>query len=92
MIRTLRKRWFGVLFSIAAGVMVSLAAASARAADLLTEEKILEALKAKRHPRCPQVESRPRCGGARLQNPALKGRLSMSPSLSIAASAISARR
>ena len=43
-----RKRWFGMLLSIVAGLMVSLTLAPARAADLLTDEKILEALKATR--------------------------------------------
>jgi hypothetical protein len=80
MLRTLRKRRFGMLFSIAAGLMVSLTVAPARAADLElpTDEKILEALKAKRLTRCPQASTRPRCSGAQLQNPSLKSRVSMS--------------
>jgi hypothetical protein len=80
MLRTLRKRRLGMLFSIAAGLMVSLTVAPARAADLElpTDEKFLEALKAKRAARCPQTSTRPRCGGARLQNPPLKSRVSMS--------------
>ena len=80
MLRTLRKRRFGMLFSIAAGLMVSLTVAPARAADLAlpTDAKILEALKAKRLTRCPQVPTRPGCGGARLRNPPLKGRLAKS--------------
>jgi hypothetical protein len=69
-----------MLFSIVAGLMVSLTVAAARAADLdlPTDEKILKALKAKRLTRCPQTSTRPRCGGARLQDPPAKGRLSMS--------------
>jgi hypothetical protein len=68
MLRALRNRRLCVLFSIAAGLMVSLAA---RAADLElpTDAKILEALKAKRLTRCPRAPARPGCGGARLQNP-----------------------
>jgi hypothetical protein len=85
--RTLRKRRFGMLFSIVTGLMVSLTVAPARAADLdlPTDAKILEALKAKRLTRCPQAGTRPRCGGARLWNPPLKGRLAMSKSLSMTA-------
>ena len=77
MLRALRKRRFGMLFSIAAGLMVSLTVAPARAADLAlpTDEKILQALKVKRLTRCPQAGTRPSCGGARLQNPPLKGRV-----------------
>jgi hypothetical protein len=54
MLRALRKRRFGMLFSIVTGLMVSLTAAPARAADLdlPTDEKILEALKAERLTRC----------------------------------------
>ena len=76
MLRTLRKRRFGMLFSIAAGLMVSIAGAPARAADLAlpTDAKILEALKAKRLTRCPHAPARPRCGGAQLQKLPLKGR------------------
>jgi hypothetical protein len=83
MLRTLRKRRFGMLFSVA-GVMVSLNVVPVRAADLElpTDAKILEALKAKRLTRCPQTSTRPRCGGARLQHPPPKGRLSMSKSFS----------
>jgi hypothetical protein len=77
MLRTLRKRRFGMLFSIVAGLMVSLTVAPVRAADLAlpTDEKILEALKAKRLTRCPHT--RLRCGGAQLRNPPLKGRVAM---------------
>jgi hypothetical protein len=80
MLRALRKRRFGMLFSIAASLMVSLTVAPARAADLAlpTDAKILEALKAKRLTRCPQVPTRPGCGGARLWNPSLKGRVAKS--------------
>jgi hypothetical protein len=80
MFGALRKHRFGMLFSIAAGLTVSLTVAPARAADLdlPTDEKILEALKAKRLTRCPQTSTRPRCGGARLQNPPLKGRVAKS--------------
>jgi hypothetical protein len=80
MLRALRKRRFGMLFSIAAGLMVFLTAAPAQAADLdlPTDAKILRALKAKRLTRCPQTSTRPRCGGARLRNPPLNGRLSVS--------------
>jgi hypothetical protein len=69
MLRAFRKRRFGILFSIAAGLMASLAGAPARAADLElpTDAKILKALKAKRLTRCPHAPARPRCGGARLQ-------------------------
>ncbi len=90
MLGALRRRRFGMLFSIAAGLMVSLTVAPARAADLdlPTDEKILEALKAKRLTRCPQTSTRPRCGGARLQNPPLKGRIAMSKSLSMTAPAL----
>jgi hypothetical protein len=79
MLRALRKRRFGMLFSIAAGLMVSLTAPPARAADLElpTDAKILKALKAKRLTRCPQTSTRPRCGGAHLRNPLLKGRVLM---------------
>jgi hypothetical protein len=94
MLRALRKRRVGMLFSIAAGLMVALSAAPAPAADLdlPTDAKILEALKAKRLTRCPQTSTRPRCGGAQLQNPHLKGRLSMSKSLSITAPPFSTQR
>ncbi len=78
MLRILRKHGVAVMFSIAAGFMVSLAVAPARAADLLANEKILEALKAKRLTRCPVTSVRPRCGGARLHHPLPKGPLSMS--------------
>jgi hypothetical protein len=66
-----------MLFSIAASLMVSLSAASVRAADLAlpTDEKILEALKAKRLTRCPRASARPRCGGAQLQKRPLKSRV-----------------
>jgi hypothetical protein len=72
MLLTLRKRRFGMLFSLAAGLMVSLAAAPARAADLElpADAKILKALKAKRLTRCPRVSKR--CGEARLRNRPLK--------------------
>jgi hypothetical protein len=75
MLRALCKRRFGMLFSIVAGLMVFLNVAPARAADLEipTDAKILQALKAKRLTRCPQTSTRPRCGGARLQNPSPKG-------------------
>jgi hypothetical protein len=84
MLRILRKRRIGMLFSIAAGLMVSLNVAPAGAADLElpTDAKILEALKAKRLTRCPQTSQRPKCGGARLQTPPPKGRVSMSKSFS----------
>jgi hypothetical protein len=74
MLRTLRRRRFAMLFGLAAILMVALGAASVWAADLAlpTDEKILEALKAKRLTRCPQVSTRPRCGGAQLQRPPLK--------------------
>jgi hypothetical protein len=80
--RTLRKCRFSMLFSIAAGLMVSLTAVPARAADLdlPTDAKILDALKAKRLTRCPQSSMRPRCGGARLRHPPLKGGVAMSKS------------
>jgi hypothetical protein len=83
MLRALRKRRFGMLFSIVAGFMVYLTVAPAQPADLLTDEKILEALKAKRLTRCPQAMTR--CGGARLQHPPLKGRPSISRSPSMKA-------
>jgi hypothetical protein len=79
MLRTLRKRRFGVLFSVAAGLMVCLTAGG-QAADLelpAADQKILDMLKAKRLTRCPHTETRPRCGGAKLENPRPKGRLSM---------------
>jgi hypothetical protein len=87
MLRTLRKRRFGLLFSIVVGLMISLTVAPARAADLElpTDEKILQALKAKRLTRCPQTSPRSKCGGARLQTPPPKGRISMSKSLSMTA-------
>jgi hypothetical protein len=77
MLQTLHKRRFGMLFSIAAGLMVSLTVAPARAADLdlPTDAKILQALKAKRLTRCPQALTRPGCDGARSHNPLLKGRM-----------------
>ena len=83
MLQALGKRRFGVLFSVVTGLMVSLTVAPARAADLdlPTDEKILEALKAKRLTRCPQASPRPGCGGARLRNLHLKGRVAMSKSL-----------
>jgi hypothetical protein len=70
MLQALRKRRFGMLFSIVAGLMVSLNAGPALAADLdlPTDAKILNALKAKRLTRCPQASTRPGCGGARLQH------------------------
>jgi len=78
--RTLRKRRFGMLFSIATGLMVSLTVGPAQAADLdlPADVKILKALKAKRLTRCPQAPARPGCGGARLRNPPLKGRVAKS--------------
>ena len=47
MLQTLRKRQFGMLFTIAAGLMVSLTVAPARAADLdlPTDAKILSGLR-----------------------------------------------
>jgi hypothetical protein len=91
-LRTLRKRRFGVRFSLAVGLIVSLTSLPASAADLdlPTNAKILEALKAKRLTRCPQMVTR--CGGARLQNPPPKGRLVMSKSLWMAAPPLSAQR
>ena len=87
----LRELRFGILFSIVAGgLMVSLTVAPARAADLLTDEKILEALKAKRLTRCPQAGTR--CGGAKLQTPPPKDRVSMSKSFSITGPPHYARR
>jgi hypothetical protein len=82
-----RNRRFGMLFSIVAGLLVSLTVAPARAADLAlpTDEKILEALKAKRLTRCPHAGGRLRCGGARLRNPPLKGRVATSTSRSMTA-------
>jgi hypothetical protein len=82
-----RNRRFGMLFSLVIGVMVSLTVAPARAADLAppTDEKILKALKAKRLTRCPHAGTRLRCGGARLRNPPLKGRVATSKSLSMTA-------
>jgi hypothetical protein len=76
MFRVFRKSRFGMLFSIVTGLMVSLTVAPARAADLElpTDAKILAALKAKRLTRCPHAPARPRCGGARLQNPHANGR------------------
>jgi hypothetical protein len=64
------KRCFGMLFSIAVGLMVSLTVAPARAADLelLTDEKILAAVKAKRLTRCPQTRTRPSWGEAQLHD------------------------
>jgi hypothetical protein len=78
--RTLRRCWFAMLFGVAASLMVSPNAAPVRAADLAlpTDEKILEALKAKRLTRCPRASARPRCGGAQLQNRPLKSRVLMS--------------
>jgi hypothetical protein len=88
MLRTFRKRRLGTLFSIVAGLMVSLTVAPARAADLAlpTDEKILQALKAKRLTRCPHAGTRLRCGGARLPNLLPKGRAAMfkSPSMTAA--------
>jgi hypothetical protein len=57
MCRTFRKRRFGMVFSIAAGLMVSMTVVSARAADLElpTDGQILTALKAKRLTRCPHT-------------------------------------
>jgi hypothetical protein len=78
MFQVIRKHGFAMLLGIAAGLAVSLAVVPARAADLLAEEKILQALKAKRLTRCPAVSALPRCGGARLHHPLPKGRLSMS--------------
>jgi hypothetical protein len=77
--RTLRRCWFAMLFSIAS-LMASLSAAPVWAADLAlpTDEKILEALKAKRLTRCPRVIARPRCGGAQLQKRPLKSRVLLS--------------
>jgi len=68
-----RKRYdtcLGAAFAIAAVVMAALTAAPARAADLPLppDAQILKALKAKRLVRCPRVDTRPRCGGARWQN------------------------
>ena len=76
MLRALRVCRFGVLVSIGIGLMVPLAVAPARGADLdlPTDKTILKALKAKRLMRCPRVSTRPSCGGARLQNRPLKGR------------------
>jgi hypothetical protein len=74
----------GMFFSIVAGgLTVSLTVAPARAADLLTDEKILETLKAKRLTRCPRASTRSRCGGAQLQTLPPKDRVSMSKSFSI---------
>jgi hypothetical protein len=81
MLRVLHKYGFATLLGIAAGLMVSLSAPPAPATELLTDEKILDALKAKRLTRCPVMSTRPRCGGARLHNLLPKGRLSMSKSL-----------
>jgi hypothetical protein len=67
-----------MLFSIVAGLMASVTVAPVRAADLLTNEKILDALKAKRLTQCPAASTRPRCGGARLQHAPAKRWLSMS--------------
>lgn len=77
--RTVRRCWFAMLFSIAASLMVSLSAVPVRAADLAlpTDEKILEALKAKRLTRCPRASARPGCGGAQLQKRPLKSRALM---------------
>ena len=61
----------GPLFGIAAVVMAALTAAPARAADLPLppdDAQILKALKAKHLVRCPRVDTRPRCGGARLRD------------------------
>jgi hypothetical protein len=73
MLRALRKRWFGMLFGIITGLMVSLTVAPVRAADfdLPTDAKIQHALKVKRLTRCLQTHTR--CGGARLQNLHPKG-------------------
>jgi multidrug efflux pump subunit AcrB len=90
MLRVLHKYGFGMLFAIVAGLMVSVTVAPVRAADLVTNEKILDALKAKRLTRCPQVVTR--CGGARLQTPPPEGRLVMSKSLWTAAPPLSAQR
>jgi hypothetical protein len=90
-LRALRNRRFGILFGIVAGLTASLTIAPARAADLLTDEKILQVLKAKRLTRCPQDATRPSCGGARLLSPPAKGRLLMSKSLSMTAPPLSAR-
>lgn len=59
------------LFGVAAVLMAALTAAPARAADLPIplDVQILNALKAKRLVRCPRVDTRARCGGARLHNP-----------------------
>jgi hypothetical protein len=83
----IRRRRFGMLFSIVTGLMVSLTVAAARAADLAlpTDEKILQALKAKRLTRCPHAGRRLGCGGARLRNPAPKGRVATSKSPSMTA-------
>lgn len=72
MLRARRRPRFGMLFSIVAALLVTLAVPPAWAADLdlPTNEKILEALKAKRLMRCPQAGTRPRCGGVRLQKSA----------------------
>jgi hypothetical protein len=93
MLRTRRKLWFGMLFSIAACVMVSVAIVPIWAADLeqLSDDKILEALKAKRLTRCPRTVTRSSCGGAQIRNPSSKGRLSMSKSHSTTARSQSAR-
>jgi hypothetical protein len=82
MLRTFRKRRLGMLFSIVTGLVVSLTVTPARATDLAlpTDEKILQALKAKRLTRCPHAGMRLRCGGARLHNPPPKGRAAMSKS------------
>jgi hypothetical protein len=76
--RARRKRRFGLLLGIAAGLMAAMTAAPARAADLelpSADKQILDALKAKRLTRCPQTSTQPRCGGARLQSPSMRGRL-----------------
>jgi hypothetical protein len=93
MLRTHRKLWLGMLFSIASGVMVCVAIVPIRAADLEqpSDEKILEALKAKRLTRCPRTVTRQSCGGAQLQNPSPKGHLSVSKSRSRKARSHSAR-
>lgn len=60
----------GAVFGVAAAVMAALTAAPARAADLALppDAQILKALQAKRLLRCPRVETRPHCGGARLHD------------------------
>jgi hypothetical protein len=76
-------RRFGMLLGIVAGLMGSLIAAPAQAADLdlPTDAKIVKVLKAKRLMRCPQAGTRTRCGGARLLNPPLKDQVAISNNL-----------